>query len=223
MLSAKDEEINAKVAEIQRLISMGGPAQIAKAKAELARLKEMNNIYQGQIDSLNKANSELLAVNKDLSSTLTNEQSRNKDLSYENNKLSNKIAAGSILKAVNIVTEGIRYKSSGKEILTNKAKQIQKVRTKFVLSENHVIDQGPVDIYLRVLGPDGSVMSSDQATFSYNGSPLVYTTKETVEYNNADITVETEWAKGVQFAKGKYQVEIYQSGNLIGKSTIELK
>jgi hypothetical protein len=222
-LSAKDEEIKSKVAEIQRLISMGGPAQIAKAKAELARLKEMNNVYQTQIDSLNKANTALIAQNKDLNTNLTDEQSKNKNLSSENTKLSDKVAAGSILKAINIVTDGIRIKSSGKEVITNKAKQIQKVRTKFVLSENHVIEKGPVDIYLRVLGPDGSVMSSDQATFTFNGTPLVYTTKQTIDYNNEDMPVEAAWAKGGDFTKGKYEIEIYQSGNLIGKSTIDLK
>src|SRR5436189_5901593 len=44
-LSEKDEEIKAKVVEIQNLIRAGGPAQIARAKAELAKLKEMNDLY----------------------------------------------------------------------------------------------------------------------------------------------------------------------------------
>ena len=48
-LSEKDDDIKAKVAEIQKLISLGGPAQIARAKAELAKLKEMNTVYVGQI------------------------------------------------------------------------------------------------------------------------------------------------------------------------------
>src|SRR3954467_8068597 len=53
-LSEKDEEIKAKVAEIQKLIRLGGPSQIARAKAELAKLKEMNDIYSANIDSLKK-------------------------------------------------------------------------------------------------------------------------------------------------------------------------
>src|SRR4051812_19138658 len=56
-LTEKDEQIKAKVSEIQKLIMLGGPAQIARAKAELAKLKEMNDLYTVQIDSINKVNS----------------------------------------------------------------------------------------------------------------------------------------------------------------------
>src|SRR3954470_8063881 len=119
-LATKDDEIKAKVAEIQRLITLGGPAQIAKAKAELAKLKEMNVVYLSQIDSLNTVNTKLQAENSTLNSTLTAEQSRNQNLSSENSKLANKVAAGSILKAYNILAEGLRYKSNGKAVVTAK-------------------------------------------------------------------------------------------------------
>jgi hypothetical protein len=183
----------------------------------------MNSVYLAQIDSLNKINTLLQSENKDLSSNLTEEKSKNLNLSSQNSKLAGKVAAGSILKAINIVTEGLKYKSSGKEVITVKAKQVQKVRTKFVLTENRVIDKGPVDIYLRALGPDGGVVSLDQATFNSNGQSLVYTSKETIEYNNEDSPLEITWAKGTAFTKGKYSVEIYHNGNIIGKSGIELK
>jgi len=137
-LASKDDEIKTKVAEIQRLITLGGPAQIAKAKAELARLKEMNVVYTAQIDSLNTVNTKLQSENQTLNSNLSNEQSKNKNLSSENSKLANKVAAGSVLKAYNIVTEGVRYnRIKRSEVITNKAKQVQKMRTKFTLSENH--------------------------------------------------------------------------------------
>ena len=137
-LSAKDEEIKAKVAEIQRLIAMGGPAQIAKAKAEMAQLKEMSNLYQVQIHSLNKVNTALEAENRNLNTNLDKEQSKNQNLSTENSKLANKVAAGSVLKAMNIMTEGVYTKSSGKEVITNKAKKVGMMRTKFLLTENRV-------------------------------------------------------------------------------------
>ena len=222
-LSSKDEEIKAKVAEIQRLIAIGGPAQIAKAKAEMAQLREMNSLYMAQIDSLNRVNTMLQQENQNLSTTLNEEKSKSQNLADQNSKLANKILAGSVLRATNIKTVGLRYKSSGKELETNKAKQVQKVRTSFTLSENKVIEGGSQDLYLRVLGSDGAVMSSDQATFESNGQALVYTMKQTVEYGNADLPVSIIWAKGSEFLKGKYAIEIYHAGNLIGKSSIELK
>jgi hypothetical protein len=66
-------------------------------------------------------------------------------------------------------------------------------------------------------------MSADKETFKANGQDMSYTIKETVQYNNSDTPVEIMWAKGSEFVKGKYNVEIYQSGNMIGKSLIELK
>jgi hypothetical protein len=222
-LSEKDKEIKEKVTEIQKLIAIGGPAQIAKAKAELTKLKELNSLYAGQIDSLNKVNAQLQSENQDLNSNLSAEKSKVQNLSSENSKLASKVAAGSILKATNIITEGLRYKSSGKELITNKAKQVQRIRTKFTLGENKVVEKGPIDIYVRVLGPDGAAMSTTQETFMANGQALVYTSRETVDYGNDEKPVEAVWAKGSEFSKGKYIVELYHLGTLIGKSTVELK
>ena len=222
-LSEKDEEIKAKVTEIQNLIRLGGPAQIARAKAELAKLKVMNDVYIAHIDSLNVINAQLQQENQNLSTNLSKEMSKNENLSAENSRLFSKVSAGSVLKAFNIVTEGLRYRSNGKEVVTVKAKQVQKIRTHFTLGENQVIDNGSIDIYIRVLGPDGAVMSAEKETFKVNGRDMSYTMKETVQYSNSDTPVAIMWAKGSEFVKGKYNVEIYHSGILIGKSMIELK
>jgi cell division protein FtsB len=222
-LSSRDEEIKAKVAEIQRLIAIGGPAQIAKAKAEMAQLREMNNMYMANIDSLNKVNSLLQAENQNLSSTLNDEKGKVQNLNDQNSKLAGKIAAGSILKAMNIKTEGQRVNKSNKVSVTNKAKQVTQIQTSFLLPENRVIDAGPVDLYFRMLGPDGSVMSTDQATFDSNGQSLVYSMKKTVDYANADLPVQEQWSTGTPLVKGKYTIEIYHMGNMIGKSTLDLK
>jgi hypothetical protein len=223
-LTVKDEEIKAKVAEIQKLIAMGGPAQIAKAKAEINNLRGLNQTYIAQIDSLRKQNSELVSENSSLNSTLQNQRSQNENLSKENQKLSGKIAAGSVLKATAIVAEGLRYRSSGKEVITNKAKNVQKLRVRFVLVENKVLDKGPLNLYVRMLSPDGAVMSSDNESFMMNGQSMVYTVKETINYDNKDETVEVVWSKGSAFLKGNYSIEIYQQGGvLIGTSFIELR
>ncbi|CAN5360481.1 hypothetical protein BH11BAC1_BH11BAC1_08160 [soil metagenome] len=221
-LSSRDEEIKAKVAEIQRLIAIGGPAQIAKAKAEMAQLREMNNMYMANIDSLNKVNTLLQAENQNLSSTLNDEKGKVQNLNDENTKMANKIAAGSVLTAMNIKTEGMRAKGS-KSVVTNKAKQVTQVQTSFLLTENRVIDAGQVDLYLRLLGPNGAVISSDQATFDSNGQALVYSMKQTVEYSNANLPVQVMMAPGTALIKGKYTIEIYHTGNMIGKSTMDLK
>jgi len=223
-LTVKDEEIKAKVAEIQKLIAMGGPAQIAKAKAEINNLRGLNQTYITQIDSLRKLNTQLTSENTSLSTNLQDQRSQNENLSRENVKLTGRVTAGSVLKATAIVTEGVRYRSSGKEIITNKSKNVQKLRLRFVLIENKVIDKGPLNIYVRMLSPDGAVMSADNESFMMNGKAMIYTVKETINYENKDATVEVMWSKGSAFLKGNYNIEIYQHGGaLIGTSFVELK
>ncbi len=221
-LSEKDEEIKAKVAEIQKLIREGGPSQIARAKAELAKLKEMNDIYSANIDSLKSVTIQLQQENQSLSSNLSQEMSKNENLSAENSRLYSKVNAGSVLKAENIVTQGLRYRTSGKEILTVKAKQVQTIRTEFTLAENRVIDSGPVDLFVRVTAPDG-LMSANKETFKSNGKDIAFTLKQTVDYRNTVTPVQIMWAKGTEFMKGKYKIEIYHLGQVIGTSEIELK
>ena len=222
-LSQQDSTLKLKEAQIQHLISIGGPAQLAKAKAELAKLKEMNQLYTLQLDSLNKVNVQLTSDVQNLHSNLSEQQDKNSTLSKQVSHLSDKVAAGSILTATNIVTEALKVKSNGKETVTTKAKQVQKVHTKFTLAQNRVIDPGPVDIYIRVLGPDGKVMEISPQSFMAGGQSVEYTLKQSVEYSNKATDVDAVWAKGTQFTKGKYNVELYHGGEIIGKSMIELK
>ncbi|MFM7217171.1 MAG: hypothetical protein ACKO1U_04035 [Bacteroidota bacterium] len=222
-LSEREEEIKAKTAEIQRLIALGGPAQIARAKAELAELRALNDSYVAQLDSLNQVAARLQAENTDLNSNLNQERSKNENLSAQNSMLTSKVAAGSILKAVSLVSEGVRTRSNGKESITDRAKQVQKLRTRFTLVENKVIDRGPVDLFIRVVGPDGVVLSSMQDVLNINGQSMNYTMKETVDYNNQDTPVEVSWSKGSVFSAGIHNIEIYHQGVMIGKSSITLK
>src|ERR1041385_8415744 len=65
-LSAKDEEIKSKIAEIQRLVNSGDAAQLKKARVELTQLKSMNQNYIVQVDSLKSVNENLNKENLSL-------------------------------------------------------------------------------------------------------------------------------------------------------------
>ena len=133
------------------------------------------------------------------------------------------MALGSILRADGIVVTGVKFKSSGKEVIEKKAKNVQKLKICFTVLENLVVDKGLKNIYLRVLGPDKSVLSTSSGTFSFNGQQLPYTLKQEVNYENKKTEQCPYWEKGSAFVKGKYSVEIYTEGNKIGASEFELK
>jgi len=222
-LSAKDEEIRLKIAQIQKLIASGDAVQLKKAKEELTALKALNQTYVLQIDSLKTANKQLSDENVSLNQTLTSANTKVSSLTQENSLLANKVAIASVLKTANLRAFGVRYKGSGKETETTKAKNTDRIKTCFTIMENLVVEKGPKDIFVRVLSPDGAVMSTSSETFIFNGQATLYTTKESIMYENRDTELCVYWEKGNTYNAGKYTIELYCENNQIGVATLELK
>ena len=134
-LSARDEEIKQKIAEIQKLINSGDAVQLKKAKEELLQLRSMNQNYIAQFDSLKTVNKMLAMQNDTLNANLNTATSQLDTMSRTNNMLSGKVAIASILKTTNVKVTGVRYKGNGKEVETNKAKNVQKIKKLTTKSE----------------------------------------------------------------------------------------
>jgi hypothetical protein len=222
-LSAKDEEIRLKIGQIQKLINSGDAVQLKKAKEELIALKTLNQNYNLQIDSLKLANKQLNDQNVSLSQNLTTVTTKVNDLTQQNSVLSNKVAIASALKTANVKATGVKYKGSGKESEATKAKSTDRIKTCFTIIENLVVDKGPKDIYMRVISPDGAVMSTSSETFTFNGQATLYTTKESIMYENRNTDLCVYWQKGSAYNKGKYSIELFCEGNQIGTAALELK
>lgn len=222
-LSAKDAELQEALAKIDKLIRSGDAAQLRRAKGELAALREKLKTYEFTIDSLNKVNLALNQQNQTLTTDLGQQKMVNDTLSQSNVKLANKVAIGSVLKADKVTAIGVKFKSSGKELPTTKAKSVQKMKTCFTIQENRVVDAGNVELYIRILGHDGSCLATGTETFMYNGQPTIYTVKQEMMYENKNTDLCVYWAKGSEFAKGTYTIEIYANGNQIGTGKTILK
>lgn len=222
-LSAKDEEIKSKIAEIQRLVNSGDAAQLKKAREELAILRQMNQNYIVQIDSLKKTNETLNLQNLSLNQNLTTEKGKVESLTQENTLLANKVAVGSILRTIDATALGVRYKSTGKESETNRASKVQKIKTCFTVLDNLVVDKGSKEVFLRMLSPDGAVISTSNDAFMYNGQSTLYTIKDSFDFNNEKTNVCVYFDKGSQYKKGKYIIEIFCGGSQIGATSLVLK
>lgn len=222
-LSARDEEIRQKIAQIQKLINSGDAVQLKRAREEMASLRNLNQNFIVQVDSLREVNRLLNDQNQSLNQDLNSANSRVTNLNQQNNLLSNKVAIASVLKTANLKAMGVRYKGSGKESEINKAKSVERIKTCFTILENLVVDKGPKDIYMRVLSPDGAVMSTSSETFIYNGSATLYTTRESIMYENKNTELCIYWQKGSTYNIGKYSIELYCDGSIIGATSLELK
>jgi hypothetical protein len=225
-LSAKDSVIQIKIVEIQKLIQSGDATQLKKAKAELASLRKMNKMYEIQIDSLKQANARLTEENVMVMAEVETEKGKNSELTNVNTKLSEKVAIGSILKASDLFSTGVFYKSNGeKEKTTSKAKKVEKIRTCFKLSENRVVYKGIKDVFLRIIAPDGKLLTQgdESAKFSYNGQDVLYSVKKDIYYDNKEADMCVYASKGMDLMPGSYTIEVYADKNLIGSTVLELK
>ena len=222
-LTERDEAIRQKMEQIQRLINSGDAEKLKQARAELEVLKRMNENYLAEMESLKTVNIQLNEKNTQLVTNLNTEQTKVATLQQENSVLSNKVAVGSVLKASNLILKAVRIKNSGKELETNRASRTDKLKISCIINENKVIDAGMQNIYIRVLSPDGAVMSTSQETFDYNGQATLYSAKESVDYQNRDTEFSIYWSKGTAYSKGRYTVELYCNGNQIGSSNLDLK
>lgn len=225
-LSSKDSLIQVKITEIKRLLSSGDGAQLKKAKAELATLRNMNKMYEMQVDSLKQANARLTDENTLVKAEVQTEKGKNKELSTVNTKLSEKVAIGSILKANGLFATGVFFKSSGeKEKETTKAKKVEKIKTCFSLSENKILDKGTKDVFLRIIAPDSKVLTQgdENAKFSYNGEDVLYSVKKDVYYDNQETNMCVYASKGISLMPGNYTIEVYTDNHMIGSTVLELK
>jgi hypothetical protein len=218
-----EKDIEEQKEKIQKLINSGDAVQLAQARNEIKKFKQLLSTYSNQKDSLMQITAGLRKEKQVLTENLDQEKVKSDKLVTENTKLTDKVTEGSILRTDNVKAMAVKFKSSGKEIETNKAKAAQKIKTCFTLLENHVAEKGQTDIFIRVLGPSGSAFSSSAETFKYNGQETLFSTKQTVTYENKKQEVCTYWQNAIAFEKGKYAVEIYNAGAQVGKADVTLK
>lgn len=225
-LSQKDQEIANKQKEIQSILSKKNATEtelkkardlivslnddVTRYKGELAALKSMN-------DSLSVANDTLKVQKDKLSDNLASETKRADDT--EN-------LMKSTFSISNYKINGLKIKGSGKEIETDKAKRIDKIRVSFDLDPNQNAN-GQKEIFIAIYKPDGKLgvfkgATAGQLQTVSNGT-IDYSDKVSFTYQRGtkqNITFDWE---DYDFPKGSYKIDLYQNGMKIGQKTVDLK
>jgi hypothetical protein len=228
LVAVAEAELDKKAKEIAGLKkgSKSNKKLIDQLKKENAKLLVFRQQYLAQIDSLVSANKILIAENTDLKTNLKSEKERTETLSEEKQRLANKVAAGAILKADSIVAEGIKVKSSGRESSTSRASRTDRIKVCFRILENRVAEKGSKDIYVKIIGPEGTTLYVEEAgsgKLTIDGTESLYSTKQNIDYNNEDTRLCAYFTKGSEYSDGTYRVEIFADGYKIGSSSFTLK
>lgn len=234
-LETDNEELNTAVEEQKaRIAEMLEEAEkhkddayiIAKLKKETKTLRKIMMGFVKDIDSLNTLNQNLIAEKEVITENLNQEKVRSTQLEQDKEGLKETVRKGSVLTAQNVRATGIRLKSGGsKESETTKAKRAEQIKASFILGENRIAEKGEKEVFMRILTPDGKELSSginDANRFAFNGVKGYFCAKESIDYQNEEMSMSLYAKNKAGFIPGTYKVEIYADETLIGHTTLIL-
>jgi len=253
-LDSISAELDTKIAEIQQL--GGSVDSLLELKKQLEKdkqeLKNVNNFSAANFNKKIKSYEEVLSQkdteianlkeelgivtnkNEELSQKVTGLESEKQQLndsvvnySAQNRELAEKVTLASALRTEELSINAVSAKGKEREGGKYRAKRIDKLKVSFKLGENAVAKQNEKDIYLRILDPDGAVLS-DMATgsgaFTFNGKEMIYSSKQTINFTNSRQSVDIFYGRGgIQMKDGKYAIEVYSEGFKIGQGEFTVK
>ncbi len=207
--TAQVRQYQAKIQNYEQVIS-------AKDK-ELAELREQNRQLSEERD--------YLATTKDSLESQTNQLSNTVSEVKESNQRLTSVAATLKAEAISILAYDNRNKAESRNVF--RARRIEKLGIDFTLAENQIAEAGNRTIYVRVVEPSGTVVfnNAQGGNFEANGQNLTFSTRKQVLYSNnrLPVSIMFEKQKDYSFNEGKYKIELYADGKLIGLQGFEVK
>lgn len=226
-ISAQKEKIQGLLAELE---SAKGDkrryaSKVMKLEKEAETLRSIMKDYIRTIDSLNTANG---VLTESLNSTLADlDQMTSSRDAYQTTatELTDKVNKGSKLTASGFLSEGIKEKGTGSYKEVENASRCSHIRSCFTLNENSIATAGNRTVYMRIITPGGSVLSSSNANTlkTEGGQSLLYSDKKTVNYQNKPVDLCIFYELGMEIEAGNYITEIYCDGVKIGTDSFVLK
>ncbi len=194
-------------------------AKLKQYEKEVGTLRTIMRGYLQQIDSLNTLNKKLITENVTYRKKISSVELRAELAEEQAQELKNKVRQGSVLKATSVAI--VPLNSRDREV--SKVRNAERLRCDFMLAANELTTPGNKVIYVRITSPDGYILATDALpTFEYEGEKLTYSASREVEYQNQDLSVSIFYT-GAGFTAGKYKIELYTEGYIIGVSEVTLR
>ena len=203
-----------------RATKASNAAEITRLKKELKTVRTVMRSYVVQIDSLNQANEKLTKENKRVRTQYAEVTKKVESLQEEAKNLSDKVTLAAQLDATNI---GIQPRNK-KGKVTASVKNVIKFAIDFTIVKNITAPTGERAIYVRIVKPDGSVLTKDASrTFAYENTRLEYSIKKLIEYTGEEQNVTVYWDVEEFLNPGEYTVYIFSDGVMIGEKGFSLE
>ncbi len=216
-IQREKEHIQTLIEELENVKNYSYSIQ-QKYEKELTSLRSIMRHYVYQIDSLDQMNKLLIAENIQIKDDHDRIKTEMDEVVEINDELSTTIETASVIKSSSIQVGFLNRR--GKD--TEKSSRITKIKVSFSLVANDLAESGPRRVYLRIIRPDGFVMTKGDA-FVYREKQIACSAYRDIIYNNQDLPVVVYYDVAETVTIGKYTVELYMDEEKIGQSffTIE--
>jgi hypothetical protein len=218
-LDSSREEVSQLIEKLVKT-EASNRSKIRQYEKELGTLRTIMKSYIVQIDSLNTLNKKLTADAAAARKEAAESRKQSEKLSKEVEQLAGQVATGAVIKARGITLEA--YNASDK--VTDRSSRVTYMMASLSLVENALAEKGPVRVYIRLLGPDGAMLTGDAPTpFEVAGEQMLCTASREVDYQGAEVDMSIYINRIPEYVKGHYVLEAYTSQGVLGTADLMLR
>ena len=234
------KEIVAQKQKIEKLINKNNVTQeeLMEAKKIMGTLsKTILKNYKEKVIFLEDEKVKLLSEKDKIVIEISKLQDKVNDLDekiIKEKKISERkdqlITYASKLSLSNFKLNSFKVRSSGKEIQTDKAYRIDRIKVNFDINENILAPSGQKILFMVIKNPKSETVTFSNrpsGVFFVNNKKIIFSDKVEINYaNGKEQTLEFVW-DNEDFSRGDYVMEVYektkQGAFLIGKVTKTLE
>lgn len=197
-------------------------AVLNRYRREVTDLKlEKERLFR-VVDSLSNENSRLITQIDSTNNVLLVRTRTADSLKVSNQNLETKVDLASQLKLSGLRGEGVIERNSGRLVVNENNRRVEKIRTCFTITTNALTEPGEKEIYVQVYNPDNELVG-DQIAVQHEGGVMVYSAATKVFYENEELDV-CVLANTIEekLTEGPYKVLVYNGAELIGVTNFTL-
>lgn len=224
VLKNKLTEINKLRSEINSILQNKGASKsdMSLAKSKIATLQVLVDELKGQNANMEDEKKRLTDVMTQLNGEIADLQNNMKKIGEENKILTEKVNLASTFVSSSIKLIPVAVKND-KEQETSLARKTSKLVVEFSV-QNNLNDYSNAEVYIILTQPDGNVLMPDvwdAATpmVTQGGGKKNYTRRIRFEYQKGEIKTLTFSLNADEYQKGKYSLQLYHNGFMIGQTT----
>ena len=218
LLSQEKQRVQDLLEEL-RITKVTNARRIAELKKELATVREVMVSYVQQIDSLDRANKQLVKENKEVKQQYQVVVREAKKLEKERTELAEVVFRASMLEVSNFMMTPLDKRDRKKTIYS----QIMKLQFDYTIARNVTCKPGMKMLYMRITRPDGEVMQKNvDDVFRFENSEIAYSVAKEFEYAGEEISGSLYWLVEEILQTGVYNADFFVGGELIGSFPFEI-